>query len=263
MMATVMCCTLAAQQYPHEAHSSTSTPIGRAAQNIPAEEHLLFELLNHERTQNSLPALRWNMQLAKAAKLHANLMAERNTLTHGFPDEKRLQERVADAGVRFTRIAENVGVGGDTETIHNALMHSPGHRANILDTAVNEIGIAIVRRGEYLFAVQDFARIVPELDEIQQVAIVASLLKSAGYRIMSTDLTAANSCDSNPNAPLGGGIQIVRYETSEISTLPEMFKSRELKGRYNRADVAACKVKQVTDYEQGFARYRLVVLLYQ
>src|SRR5271155_5213483 len=95
-----------------------------AAPIISSEERMLFDLLNQERKQNSQPVLRWNQQLAIAAKRHADLMAARNTLTHGFPDEARLQERVADAGVHFVRIAENVGMGGDTETIHNALMRS-------------------------------------------------------------------------------------------------------------------------------------------
>jgi hypothetical protein len=41
----------------------------------------------------------------------------------------------------WKNVGENVGMGTDVNTIHNAFMDSPTHRANILDTDFREVGI--------------------------------------------------------------------------------------------------------------------------
>ncbi len=44
----------------------------------------------------------------------------------------------------MAQLGENVGMGGSIDQIHVAYMNSPGHRANILDPAFNQIGTAAV-----------------------------------------------------------------------------------------------------------------------
>ena len=42
------------------------------------------------------------------------------------------------------KLGENVGRGGTIAVVHDAYMKSPGHRANILDPAFNQMGAAAV-----------------------------------------------------------------------------------------------------------------------
>jgi uncharacterized protein YkwD len=131
-----------------------------AAQSTPTgSEKTLFEAANRERASQHLKALQWDPALAAAARQHASRMARHNELSHQFPDEPSLQERVRGAGVHYSAIAENVGEGPSAESIHSQWMHSPAHRANLLDPDLSAIGIAAVPgQGDMLFAVEDFSQ---------------------------------------------------------------------------------------------------------
>src|SRR5437867_4550173 len=146
-------------------------------------ERELFELLNHERAANNLPELKWDDGLFKAARQHALLMLNLNIMEHQLPGEPRLEERLTNAGARFTYIAENIAIGKDSSTIHSGWMHSPGHRANILSPRVTAVGIAVVRGTAGLFAVQDFAQSFGNFSLEQQEKQVASLLSAKGLHV--------------------------------------------------------------------------------
>ena len=128
--------------------------------DVDAEQELL-QLLNQERLKNNLPPFKLNQQLQQAARAHAPQMAERHELSHQFPGEPALRKRLAATGLRSERDAENVAFNQDAVTAHEGLMHSPPHRANILNPNYDAVGIAAIRRGESLYVVEDFAQIVP------------------------------------------------------------------------------------------------------
>jgi uncharacterized protein YkwD len=54
---------------------------------------------------------------------------------------------MAAAGLTYRAAAENIAWAGDTVQAHTALMNSPGHRANLLNPALQRIGIGIVQKG--------------------------------------------------------------------------------------------------------------------
>ena len=58
-----------------------------AQQKISDTEKLLFDAANHERTARKLPPLKWDEALARAARKHAELMAEQDLLEHQLPGE--------------------------------------------------------------------------------------------------------------------------------------------------------------------------------
>ena len=90
--------------------SSFLIPASRSAQTEPLErndsERELLDLLNHERTADHLPELKWDEALFKAARKHALLMLDLNTPGHELPGEPGLAERLTSAGARFTYIEE-------------------------------------------------------------------------------------------------------------------------------------------------------------
>src|SRR5579871_6701202 len=170
--------------------SSPRVTVNAVPQTFNAERALL-EDANRERAAQGLAPLHWNANLAAAAHAHALLMAQRNTLSHQFPGEAPLQDRVRSAGARFTEVAENVAEGPSAEMIHVSWMHSPPHRANLLDPELTDIGIAVAigapgpgsGRSPMLFAVQDFSQAVPELSFNEQEHEVASALAAHGLQV--------------------------------------------------------------------------------
>jgi uncharacterized protein YkwD len=118
----------------------------------------LFASVNQARRAQGLAPLRWNDSLAVAARRHAKVMAERGSARHGFEGEASLSERAKQAGARFSWLSENVTQGPTPGFIHSQFMNSPPHRANILDTDMDSIGIGVVEKGGQLFAVEDFSQ---------------------------------------------------------------------------------------------------------
>ena len=132
--------------------------VGVAQNKAARPERELFEATNRERLAHGLPALQWNDALAVAARKHASEMAHKEELSHQFPGEPNLPSRVKKAGAHFVWLSENVALGSNPSVIHAAFVKSPSHRANILDTDMNVMGVGIVERNGQLFAVEDFSK---------------------------------------------------------------------------------------------------------
>ena len=158
-------------------------------------EREFFELVNHERSDQGLPELRWDDALFKAARKHALLMLDLNSMEHQLPGEPTLADRLAAAGARFSYVAENIAIGARPATIHDGWMHSPGHRANILSPRVTAVGIAAVRGNGGLFSVEDFAETFAKLTPEQQEKQVAALLAAKGLRVTGSSEDARKSCN--------------------------------------------------------------------
>jgi uncharacterized protein YkwD len=285
--------------------SSPRLSVNAVPQTFNAERALL-EDANRERVAQGLKPLRWNTNLAAAAHAHALLMAQRATLSHQFPGEAPLQDRARSAGARFTEIAENVAEGPSAEMIHVSWMHSPPHRANLLDPELTDIGIAVAvgapgpgsGKAPMLFAAQDFSQAVEDLSLNEQEHEVAAVLAKRGLQVtnLGSDSNTAPAVKRNskqaaklrnvavvttespaPSVAIGGiedarktcvmskgwsgprpGL-IARYESGNLSRLPENLEQRLGTGRFHAASVGAC---EPTSGSQGFVRFRVAILLY-
>jgi uncharacterized protein YkwD len=204
---------------------SANLNVVHAAPQAASAERALFDAANHERAARGLTQLRWDDALANAARQHALLMAQRNTLSHQFPGEPALQDRARVAGARFTEIAENVAEGPSAEVIHASWMHSPPHRANLLDPELTSIGIAVVgaasrdgvgRGGAgMLFAVQDFSQSVARLSLVEQEKQVAAALAARGLQV--ANLGPGAFTGANVNRPNGGDSMQTVASRSSVS----------------------------------------------
>jgi len=128
------------------------------AQEYSRAERQLLAATNRERESRGLHALRWNDALAEAARQHNQVMIEHQSISHQFPGEPSLPTRVTRTGAHFSALAENVAEAPDPSQIHSLWMHSPGHRANILDRDMDSIGIAVAERNGEFYAVEDFSK---------------------------------------------------------------------------------------------------------
>jgi len=109
-------------------------------------------LLNHQRKRHGRRALEANRKLARAARKHARDMVERKYFSHTslggatFVDRIMRQDYV-NPGEGWT-LGENLAWGSyqlaTPKAIVKSWMHSPGHRANILNGDFHEIGIGVV-----------------------------------------------------------------------------------------------------------------------
>jgi len=221
-------------------------------------ERQLFESLNRERAAQGISALQWDAALFKAARKHALLMLDLNQLEHQLPDEPNLEARLAEAGARFGVIAENIAIGPDPQTIHNGWMNSPGHRKNILDPRLTSIGVAAVRGPGGLYAVQDFSQNVPELSVEEQEQKVISLLTARGLRLADATNGARRTCESGSGFSGTSAKEMVRFEVSDLSKLPEEIERKIRSGPLGKVAVGACRANAAS----GFARYRIAVLFF-
>lgn len=125
-------------------------------------EARIFDLINAERQHQGLPALVYNAQLDRMAKIQAANMARLQKLAHTLPESQlpTLGDRARSVGYPFGRMAENVAQGfPNAETVVQGWMTSSGHRHNVLDAGVAETGIGIARApGGGLYFCQVFGR---------------------------------------------------------------------------------------------------------
>jgi hypothetical protein len=137
-------------------------------------------------------------------------------------------------------------------------MTSPPHRANILNPRLTAIGIAIEKRGEEFYGVQDFSTAVDSFTKEEQEKKVGALLQSQGLHIEKNPETARKACDSSVGVPGVNSLAILHFEAPDLNQLPERIVSTIKKGAYRTAAVGACNVEE----SNGFSRFRISVLLY-
>ena len=168
--------------------------------------------------------------------------------------------RAAQQGAHFRVIAENVAMGSSPSGLETEWMHSPLHRANILDPRLNAIGVGLVKRGGYYYGVQDFADGVAELGPQQIEQKVGALLRQQGVQPSGSARDARQTCEM-PHGVAGGSAPkfVMRWEGADLSRLPPQLNQQLQTGHFHTAAVGACDSGHPG---QGFTTYRVAVLLY-
>jgi uncharacterized protein YkwD len=103
---------------------------------------------NDARARNGLAALRTSAKLTEAARLHAQQMASFQRSDHTIPGAQypTMQSRLEAVGYAYSRAAENVAWNQrSAQDVVTTWMNSSGHRANILNGQLTEMGAAMVR----------------------------------------------------------------------------------------------------------------------
>jgi len=164
---------------------ATPEPL-RATQETP-ESFLtkagVIALTNSQRAKNGLPALKENARLDESARMKAEDMLKNQYFAHTSPSGVTVSDLAGEVGYEFIAIGENLAMGNfeNDEALVQAWMDSPGHRANILNTKYQEIGVA-VSKGTFegkttWMAVQHFGlpvSVCPKPDENLKTAIDSS-----------------------------------------------------------------------------------------
>ncbi len=123
-------------------------------------ERQMLTLINQERTSRGIDPLQLELRLNDAAEDYSELMLNRDFFSHTGPSGTSPGDRMEDAGFVFSgnwTWGENIAwqsergaasISDDVANLHQSLMNSSGHRANILNPDFELIGIGI-ERGDY------------------------------------------------------------------------------------------------------------------
>jgi uncharacterized protein YkwD len=100
-------------------------------------------MISSYRAQNGLGPVRVNSRLMTAAGDYARAMGQRDKINHTIGGS--LAKRVSAAGYDWGTTAENLGAGyGSLDAVIASWKASAGHRRNLLNPNVTEMGIAAV-----------------------------------------------------------------------------------------------------------------------
>jgi hypothetical protein len=240
---------------------------------VPDAEQEIVRLVNQERQSGGLTVLIVDERLQQAARKHSQRMAAAHAIEHQMAGEPKLSVRLGESALRFDVIGENVALAANAARAHTALMHSPGHRANILDVQFNSIGIGVVRTPEGIYVTQDFARRLPEATvqqaEEQVAASLNRLRRATGmplWKRLSAPELRKQACEMaarnklNPRAGLSSpransSVTFTAIDLAQIPQSLERLKSSSASG----FSVGACYQSSAT-YENPV--FWIVVVTY-
>ena len=120
--------------------SGSTSPVATATQSDFAAQ--VVALTNKERATAGCSALTVNATLTSVALAHSVDMAKNNYFAHDSQNGDSPFDRMEAAGYQFSTAAENIAAGYPTpDDVVTGWMNSAGHRANILNCSLTQIGV--------------------------------------------------------------------------------------------------------------------------
>ena len=135
-------------------------------------ERMMLDLINEERAAAGVAPLVLDRRLNEASEDHSVWMADVGRLSHTGEGGSSPWARIREAGVTYSAAAENVafqslrgapGIADDVENLHDALMASTRHRANLLSDRYEATGIGVEVENGRVYVTQTFADIRGEV----------------------------------------------------------------------------------------------------
>lgn len=123
---------------------SLSFAATRAALASEITPEKVVELINQDRSADSVPALTVNDNLTRAAEAKADDMAREEYFAHTSPKGLTPWYWIEKNGYMYRYAGENLAIRfTDAEEQNQAWMDSPKHRENILNNKYQETGVAV------------------------------------------------------------------------------------------------------------------------
>jgi uncharacterized protein YkwD len=152
-----------------------------------------MQLLNADRQRHHVPPLSWDARLAEVAKNHSADMRDNGFFGHVSPTTGMHPERLAHAQYLAISSAENVAHNPSIFEAELGLMHSLGHRRNILDPEMTHAGVGVAGAEDdqgrrRWWVTQLFARPTPHYTPAEAASRVRSLVARARQDLGLADL---------------------------------------------------------------------------
>jgi len=114
--------------------------------DIKSLETEVILLVNVERAKVGQPALVENSELSRVARIKSEDFVKNNYFSHTSPTYGSPFEMIKSFGITFTSAGENIASGQKTAAeVMNSWMNSSGHKANILNSTYNQIGVGVAK----------------------------------------------------------------------------------------------------------------------
>jgi uncharacterized protein YkwD len=234
-------------------------------------EHRLLERVNRDRAKAGLAPLRKDEGLTQAAREHGAAMAAQKKLSHQFSGEPNLVHRLAaKTKTRLDQAGENVAFAGTVDQAQDNLMHSPPHRANLLNANYNVAGFSVVRSGSLLYVTQDFGHSLPSHSDDEAEVLVGRSIDQTrakarlpGLQRMDSSEAADAACAmakaDSLKTPGPRSRTVVRYTTPQPQTIPAEASQAIGNASLHAVAVGSCYARGAT-YPTGV--YWVVLLFY-
>jgi uncharacterized protein YkwD len=253
-----------------QAHKQAAVSQSSPYYDVAAERRLL-ELANRDRMKAGLAPLQKDEGLTRAAREHAAAMAAQQKLSHQLAGEPSLVHRLAaNSKTHLDQTGENVAFAGSVDQAQDNLMHSPPHRANLLNAGYNVAGFSVVRRGSLLYVTQDFGHSLPNRSDTEAEVLVGRSVdrmraqsRLPGLERMDGKEAASMACAmaeaDSLRTPGPRARAVLRYTTSEPGLVPESA-ARVIKDRSLAAFAAGSCYARTRTYPTGV--YWVVILFF-
>ena len=138
--------------YPNNSNQSQNTNISNNINNLSDltnDEKEVFNLINTQRTNNGLSALKIDNEVQKVARIKAQDMVDKNYFSHNSPTYGSPFDMLKSFKISYKTAGENIAGNSSNSGAVNAWMNSSGHKANILNGSFNYTGIGVVSSPKY------------------------------------------------------------------------------------------------------------------
>lgn len=116
---------------------------------MSSDEKEVFDLINKQRTNNGLTALKMNTEVLNVARIKAKDMVDNNYFSHNSPTYGSPFDMLKSFKVSYKTAGENIAGNSSNSAAVTAWMNSSGHKANILNSSFNYTGIGVVKSNKY------------------------------------------------------------------------------------------------------------------
>lgn len=141
--------------YPNSSNSNNSSNNNSSSNSnstitaMTTDEKEVFDLINNQRTQNGLSALKLDTETLRVARIKAQDMVENNYFSHNSPTYGSPFQMLNSFKISYKTAGENIAGNSSNSSTVTAWMNSSGHRANILNSSFNYTGIGVVKSSKY------------------------------------------------------------------------------------------------------------------
>ena len=124
-----------------------------------AQEQKLLNLLNEDRTRNGLPALSEDSELSALARAKSQDMLENGYFAHESPTLGNAAAMLDSSGYAYQGVGENIAHHASVEKADAAFLSSPGHRANVMGSQWEKVGIGVAEdENGFVYVTELFVR---------------------------------------------------------------------------------------------------------
>ena len=129
--------------------NSSSNNSGTTTAGLTSDELEVFNLINEQRTQNGLAALKIDTEVQNVARIKAQDMVNNNYFSHTSPTYGSPFDMLKSFKVSYKTAGENIAGNSSNSAAVTAWMNSSGHKANILNSSFNYTGIGVIKGSKY------------------------------------------------------------------------------------------------------------------